>query len=276
MYVGESESRVRQVFSRARASAPCVIFFDELDALCPRRGSAGESSGSSSGGVSERVVNQFLTELDGVEVRKDVYIIAATNRLELIDEAMLRPGRLGKLLYVPLPTAEDRVSILRALTRKVSIDLKQESIDQIDSMDVTTSTNFELNVTIDLLNKNSAVSEDPVDILSLANDPRADGFSGADLGALVREAGLAVMREITENLPEQYEFMGANKEEEIDTKQVLSIKSRHFEAAFGRVRPSVSARDRKRYELVHSYIKSGLSALQALERASTRLIEESQ
>jgi ribosome biogenesis ATPase len=117
MYVGESESRVRQVFSRARASAPCVIFFDELDALCPKRGSGGEGGGS---GVSERVVNQLLTELDGLETRKDVYIIAATNRLELIDDAMLRPGRLGKLLYVPLPNSTDRISILKSLMSKVS------------------------------------------------------------------------------------------------------------------------------------------------------------
>jgi ribosome biogenesis ATPase len=85
MYVGESESKVRQVFARARASTPCMIFFDELDALCPKRGA---SEGGS--GVSERVVNQLLTELDGLEVRRDVYIVAATNRLELIDEAMLR------------------------------------------------------------------------------------------------------------------------------------------------------------------------------------------
>jgi ribosome biogenesis ATPase len=73
-------------------------------------------------GVSERVVNQLLTELDGLESRKDVYVIAATNRLELIDEAMLRPGRLGKLLYVPLPDASDRGSILKAVSRKISVN----------------------------------------------------------------------------------------------------------------------------------------------------------
>ena len=73
-------------------------------------------------GVSERVVNQLLTELDGLETRKDVYVIAATNRLELIDDAMLRPGRLGKLLYVPLPSSADRGSILKAVSRKISID----------------------------------------------------------------------------------------------------------------------------------------------------------
>ena len=90
--MGESERAVRQVFSRGRASAPCVIFFDELDALCPRR--SGEATAS-----SERVVNQLLTELDGMDSRNHVFVIAATNRPDMIDPAMLRPGRLDKLLY---------------------------------------------------------------------------------------------------------------------------------------------------------------------------------
>jgi ribosome biogenesis ATPase len=100
------------------------VFFDELDALCPKRG------GESSSGVSERVVNQLLTELDGLESRREVFIIAATNRPELIDPAMLRPGRLDKLVYVPLPKPEDRVSILHAITRNVALadDVKIEEI----------------------------------------------------------------------------------------------------------------------------------------------------
>jgi len=93
--VGESERGVRQVFQRANQSAPCIIFFDELDALAPRRGSDGGG-----GGVSERVVNQLLTELDGLESRKDVLVIAATNRPDIIDPAMLRPGRLDKVSFV--------------------------------------------------------------------------------------------------------------------------------------------------------------------------------
>jgi ribosome biogenesis ATPase len=85
-YVGESERSVRLVFERARASAPCVVFFDELDSLCPKRG--GDGGG---GGVSERVVNQLLTEMDGLESRRSVFVIGATNRPELIDPAMMRP-----------------------------------------------------------------------------------------------------------------------------------------------------------------------------------------
>jgi ribosome biogenesis ATPase len=85
-YVGESERSVRLVFERARSSSPCVVFFDELDSLCPKRG-----SDSGGGGVSERVVNQLLTEMDGLESRRSVFVIAATNRPELIDPAMMRP-----------------------------------------------------------------------------------------------------------------------------------------------------------------------------------------
>lgn len=102
------------MFKRARASAPCVIFFDELDSLCPRRGSENNTS-------SERVVNQLLTEMDGLDERRDVFVIAATNRPDIIDPAMLRPGRLDKLLYVPLPTNEDRHSILETITRSLPI-----------------------------------------------------------------------------------------------------------------------------------------------------------
>jgi ribosome biogenesis ATPase len=99
-----------------------VIFFDELDSLCPKRGSENNSS-------SERVVNQLLTEMDGLDERRDVFVIAATNRPDIIDPAMLRPGRLDKLLYVPLPTNEDRFSILQTITRYLpvgeDINLKQ-------------------------------------------------------------------------------------------------------------------------------------------------------
>jgi hypothetical protein len=94
MYVGESERAVRACFQRARNSAPCVIFFDELDSLCPRRSSGG---GDRDGGSSSRVVNQLLTEMDGVEMRGGVFLMAATNRPDILDPAVLRPGRLDKV-----------------------------------------------------------------------------------------------------------------------------------------------------------------------------------
>ncbi|CAD7973176.1 unnamed protein product, partial [Amoebophrya sp. A25] len=110
-YVGESERAVRSVFQRARTSSPCIIFFDELDSMVPKRSSEGNSS-------QERVVNQMLTEMDGMNTRRDVFVIAATNRPDIIDAAMLRPGRLDKLLYVPLPDEAGRKDILESLTRK--------------------------------------------------------------------------------------------------------------------------------------------------------------
>lgn len=113
-YVGESERSVRTLFSRARSSVPVIIFFDELDALVPRRDGANSEA-------SSRVVNTLLTELDGVGAsREGIYVIAATNRPDIIDPAMLRPGRLETLLYVGLPGEEDRVDILRTLCRKIN------------------------------------------------------------------------------------------------------------------------------------------------------------
>ena len=150
-FVGESERAVRALFARGRASAPCVVFFDELDALVPRRG------GDSSSQASERVVNQMLTEMDGLDGNRQVFVVAATNRPDMIDPAMLRPGRLDKLVYVPLPNAAGRLDILRTATRAMPLD---ETV----SLDAITS------------------------------DPRCVGFSGADLSALAREAAVAALK----------------------------------------------------------------------------------
>jgi len=198
-YVGESERAVRLVFERARSSSPCIVFFDELDSLVPRRG----SDNGGGGGVSERVVNQLLTEMDGLESRRSVFVIAATNRPELIDPAMMRPGRLDKLLYVPLPAADDRVSILRVLAKKVTL------------------------------------GED-VDLEEIGRSPRAEGYSGADCAALLREAGLAVMKE---------DFEAVGQGMPVGTVP-LCVMPRHFDAAFASVMPSVSKKDQARYDRI--------------------------
>jgi SpoVK/Ycf46/Vps4 family AAA+-type ATPase len=114
-YIGQSEQSVRDVFSRAQSASPCVLFFDEFDAIAPRRG-------HDNTGVTDRVVNQFLTELDGVEGLQGVYVLAASSRPELIDPALLRPGRLDKSYYIGYPGMEDREGILRALGRKMKFD----------------------------------------------------------------------------------------------------------------------------------------------------------
>ncbi|KAM6272937.1 nuclear valosin-containing protein-like [Spheniscus humboldti] len=154
MYVGESERAVRQVFQRARNSAPCVIFFDEVDALCPRR-SDRES------GASVRVVNQLLTEMDGLENRRQVFIMAATNRPDIIDPAILRPGRLDKTLYVGLPPPADRLAILKTITK----DGTRPPLD-ID-----------------------------VSLEEIAYNQHCDCYTGADLSALVREASICALRQ---------------------------------------------------------------------------------
>lgn len=153
-YVGDSEKAVRQVFARARASSPCVIFFDELDALCSRRG--GDQSEASA-----RVVNTLLTEIDGMDTRKKVYVVAATNRPDIIDPAMLRPGRLDKLLYVELPSPDERADIIRTLTQS----------------------------------KRTPLADD-VDIHAIAHDSRCDGFSGADLAGLIHKAAEEAVRAV--------------------------------------------------------------------------------
>ncbi|KAH1008544.1 hypothetical protein HUJ05_009090 [Dendroctonus ponderosae] len=155
MYVGESERAVRVCFDRARNSAPCVIFFDELDALCPKR------SDSREGGSTMRVVNQLLTEMDGVSSRKGVYLLAASNRPDIIDPAVLRPGRLDKILYVGLPSRKDRVDILRAITKNGT----QPKLDE------------------------------DVDLESIGTSEQVKGYTGADLAALVREASTLALKE---------------------------------------------------------------------------------
>lgn len=224
-YVGESERAVRLVFERARCSSPCIIFFDELDSIVPRRG----SDHGGGGGVTERVVNQLLTEMDGLESRRSVFIIAATNRPELIDPAMLRPGRLDKLLYVPLPTSAERVSILRTLGAKVTLS-------------------------------------DDVDLEAIGNSSRAEGYSGADLAALLREAGLAVLKE----------HMAAIANGMPSAEISLSIKASHFHAAFDAVMPSVSKKDHARYDKIRDRMAGARSrAVEVVEQDANMLSTES-
>jgi transitional endoplasmic reticulum ATPase len=149
-YVGESERAVRELFRKAADAAPALIFLDEVDALAPRRGQSSDS------GVADRVVAALLTELDGAEPRREVIVVGATNRPELIDPALLRPGRLERLVYVPPPDAAARAEILRATGRNTPL-------------------------------------ADDVDLDELGAE--LDGYSAADCAAVLREAALTAMRE---------------------------------------------------------------------------------
>uniref|UniRef100_A0A6N2LZV3 FAS1 domain-containing protein n=1 Tax=Salix viminalis TaxID=40686 RepID=A0A6N2LZV3_SALVM len=150
-YVGESELAVRTLFSRARTCSPCIIFFDEVDALTTMRGKEG-------GWVVERLLNQLLIELDGADQRPGIFIIGATNRPEVMDPAVLRPGRFGKLIHVPLPSSEDRGLILKALAKGKPIDPS-------------------------------------VDLAAIGQMEACKNFSGADLRKLMEEAAMTALKE---------------------------------------------------------------------------------
>ena len=143
-WVGESEKGVREVFRKSRQAAPCIIFFDEMDAIAPIRGNNGDSH------VTERVISQLLTELDGLEILTNVIVIAATNRPDIIDPALLRPGRFDRLLYVPPPDRDSRVQIIKIHTKKKPL-------------------------------------ADDIDIEELAN--HTDGYTGADIASLMSGSG---------------------------------------------------------------------------------------
>nr|XP_005541005.1 PREDICTED: nuclear valosin-containing protein-like isoform X1 [Macaca fascicularis] len=202
MYVGESERAVRQVFQRAKNSAPCVIFFDEVDALCPRR-SDRET------GASVRVVNQLLTEMDGLEARQQVFIMAATNRPDIIDPAILRPGRLDKTLFVGLPPPTDRLAILKTITK----------------------------------NGTKPPLDADVNLEAIAGDLRCDCYTGADLSALVREASICALRQEMARQKsgnEKGELKISHKHFEEAFKKVRSSISKKDQIMYERLQESLS------------------------------------
>ena len=157
-WVGESERGVREVFKKAKQASPCIVFFDEIDALAPRRG-----AGAADSHVSERVVSQLLTELDGIEELKGVVVLAATNRLDIVDPALLRAGRFEVLVELPVPDRAARLAIFQVHTRD-----KPLAAD--------------------------------VDLASLAD--QTEGFVGADIEAICRQASMLAIREFVEKNPE--------------------------------------------------------------------------
>jgi ATPases of the AAA+ class len=221
-WVGESEKAIREIFRKARQAAPTVVFFDEIDAVAPARGMGIDT------GVTERIVNQLLAEMDGIEKLENVVIIAATNRPDILDPALLRPGRFDRLIYVPPPDKQARLEILKVHTRKVALD-------------------------------------EDVSLEELAE--RTEGYTGADLAALVREATLRALREAMK-------ACGSKAEKECtdqsckDTKiqeclkgSLIKVGKRHFDEALRKVRPSVSN------EMVQFYQSWLEKARQQLPRA---------
>ncbi len=192
-WVGESEKIIREIFRKARQVSPTVIFFDEIDSIAPRRGHHLDS------GVLDRLVNQLLTELDGITSRGDVVVIAATNRPDILDPALLRPGRFDRIIYVPPPDEKARLEILKIHTKNVPLD-------------------------------------EDVDLEEIAK--KTEGYSGADLEALVKEAAMIALREAYQKAKES----GDSESEVMKTLEQMDVKVRrdHFEKAMEKVRPSVT------------------------------------
>ncbi|WP_459191389.1 CDC48 family AAA ATPase [Halosimplex sp. J119] len=215
-FVGESEKGVREVFEKARANAPTVVFFDEIDSIAGERG--GNTTDS---GVGERVVSQLLTELDGLEELEDVVVIATTNRPDLIDSALLRPGRLDRHVHVPVPDEEARRKILDVHTRDKPL-------------------------------------ADDVDLDELAE--RTEGYVGADIEAVAREASMAATRE----------FIASVDPEDIDDSVGnVKVTMEHFEHALTEVTPSVDEETKERYEEIEERFGPGEAEVEEQEVGRT-------
>lgn len=209
MWFGESEANVREVFDKARGAAPCVLFFDELDSVGIARG----SSQGDAGGAGDRVLNQLLTEMDGVGSKKNLFFIGATNRPDILDEALIRPGRLDQLIYIPLPDKPSRVSVLKAVLRKSPVAP---------------------NVTFDFLGD------------------LTDGFTGADLTELCQRATKAAIRESIEAEEQRKALMKDNPDGDQQMAEmedpVPVITRGHFEEALSHARKSVTSYDLDKFE----------------------------
>jgi transitional endoplasmic reticulum ATPase len=183
-WVGESEKGVREIFRKARQAAPCIIFFDEIDALVPRR------SGADSSHVSENVVSQILTEIDGLEELHDVLIIGATNRLDIVDEALLRPGRFDRIIEVPKPDARGRKNIFEIHTKKKPL---ASDVDIAKLVEIT------------------------------------DGFSGAEIAAVCNRAAIAALKRHVGGKTETIKDIKITQQDLVEaaSKVKLSTKTSH-------------------------------------------------
>jgi transitional endoplasmic reticulum ATPase len=210
MWFGESEANVRDLFDKARAAAPCILFFDELDSIAKARGSGG-GGGSEAG---DRVINQILTEIDGVGAKKSVFVIGATNRPDILDPAITRPGRLDQLIFIPLPDENSRLNIFRANLRNSPL-------------------------------------ENGVDLMKLSR--ATEGFSGADITEICQRAAKNAIRESVQAEKVRAQRIADNEvvNTHIDGSSIDDvpfIRKVHFEEAMSRARRSVSADDLKQYE----------------------------
>ncbi|MBI2651458.1 CDC48 family AAA ATPase [Candidatus Woesearchaeota archaeon] len=242
-WVGESEKAVREVFKKARQVSPCIIFFDEIDSLAPKRGL------SSSDHVTERVVNQMLTEIDGLEEMNDVVIIAATNRPDIIDTALLRPGRFDRIILTTIPDEKTRLEILKVHTRGIPLKYDANSTSVSKPLKQNKKNNNARgkasyaqasDESSDKLIKESSEDEGKrIEFLTeLAK--QTEGYVGSDMEAVCREAAIFALRE---------------------NKDCKEVSMEHFKKALQKVTPSVDSEIEKVYE----EMKNSLSSARAKE-----------
>lgn len=207
-WFGESEANVRELFDKARAASPCILMFDEMDSIAKTRGSGSPGSGE----AADRVINQILTEIDGVGARKNVFVIGATNRPDILDPAVIRPGRLDQLIYIPLPDRKSRIAIFAARLRKAPVDPS---------------------VRLDVLARST------------------HGFSGADIAEICTSASKLAIREAILQAEERIKGIEDGEEFEASPHMAepeMLIKKSHFNFAMTRARRSVSEKDLALYE----------------------------
>jgi transitional endoplasmic reticulum ATPase len=248
MWVGKSEEGMRKVFSRARQVSPCIVFFDEIDSLASKRG---YDSGTK---VTERVLNQLLAEMDGIEDLSNVIVIGATNRPDMLDSALLRPGRFDRILLVGVPEREGRENILKIHTKDMPIGLSEEEEESLEKKfkhvkieKVTAKIASDEPITDEDLKKKNVKQIDFIDLtpkekLLYYLADQTEGYAGADIESLVREAAMLSLRE---NI--------SNKE----------VNMKHFEEALKKVGPSITKADMDKYRKIETeYLRSAKAALE--------------
>ncbi|KDQ55035.1 hypothetical protein JAAARDRAFT_181043 [Jaapia argillacea MUCL 33604] len=258
-YIGASEKSVRDLFERASAAKPCVLFFDEFDSIAPKRG-------HDSTGVTDRVVNQMLTQLDGVEGLDGVYVLAATSRPDLIDPALLRPGRLDKSLLCDMPNIEDRKEILEAVARKVPMS------SSVDFEELARLTEGYSGADLQALVYNAQLEvihttlSHPLDTPKASSDTREEEtdveyvmFGGPkDKAVLTRAEQAAVQRRINQILSGESSGQGKKQATALQAQR-HEIQPEHLQNVLKTMRPSVSAEERARLEAVYGNFTSDRS-----------------
>ena len=259
-WVGESEKAVREVFKKARQTSPTIIFIDEIDSIAPKRGMSSDSN------VTERVVNQLLTEIDGLEEMHDVVIIAATNRPDIMDPGLLRPGRFDRIILTPVPDEKTRLEVFKVHTKGMPLGISKEDIKEFDEEFKNKKISHKTKI-ISKMAADEAITEEDLNKLKKKESQeitnfkdlsdidkllyylaeKTEGYVGADIEAICREAAIYALRK------------------DINAKEV-TIK--HFEKALKIVRPSATKEVEEMYKTLQNHFREAKAKQMKEERPS--------